>query len=180
MAIDFSQVNTITIPEGSVKKITDSNGAVLWKENLVGWHTIWEGTKTITAKGTSISGDSNNFCQTAENTGNNPQIRITYTKLSGKASSPEVIKYFNNSTSDSPNTTSKPTSPVTITLNSANTVYALGVYSQTTYVGTNKVYLVKTNNGTSRCYLSLKGEYTARPSDSNVSKLTITKIEQYY
>ena len=32
MAIDFSQVKTITIPEGSVKKITDSNGAVLWKE----------------------------------------------------------------------------------------------------------------------------------------------------
>ena len=30
MAIDFSQVKTITIPEGSVKKITDSNGVVLW------------------------------------------------------------------------------------------------------------------------------------------------------
>ena len=30
MAIDFSQVKTITIPEGSVKKITDSTGAVLW------------------------------------------------------------------------------------------------------------------------------------------------------
>lgn len=107
-------------------------------------------------------------------------MRITYTKLSGQADSPAVIKYFNNSTSDSPNTTSKPTSPVTITLNSANTVYALGVYSQTTYVGTNKVYLVKTNNGTSRCYLSLKGDHIAGPSRLNVSKLTITKIEQYY
>ena len=30
MAIDFSQVKTITIPEGSVKKITDSTGVVLW------------------------------------------------------------------------------------------------------------------------------------------------------
>lgn len=30
MAIDFSKVKTITIPEGSVKKITDSTGAVLW------------------------------------------------------------------------------------------------------------------------------------------------------
>lgn len=30
MAIDFSQVKTITIPEGSVTKITDSNGVVLW------------------------------------------------------------------------------------------------------------------------------------------------------
>lgn len=178
MAIDFSQVKTITIPEGSVTKITDSNGNILWQS--ASWHTIWEGNKTITATGTSISGTSDNFCQTAENTGNMPQIRITYTELSGKASSPSVIKYFNNSTSDSPNTESKPTSPVTITLNSANTVYVLGAYSQTTYVGTNKVYLVKTNNGTSRCYLSLKGDYVARPSNSNVSKLKITKIEQYY
>ena len=43
MAIDFSQVKTITIPEGSVKKITDSTGNILWKENLVGWHTVFEG-----------------------------------------------------------------------------------------------------------------------------------------
>ena len=31
MAIDFSQVKAITIPEGSVKKITDSTGAVIWE-----------------------------------------------------------------------------------------------------------------------------------------------------
>ena len=31
MAIDFSQVKTITIPEGSVKKITDSNGNIIWR-----------------------------------------------------------------------------------------------------------------------------------------------------
>ena len=176
MAIDFSQVKTITIPEGSVKKITDSNGNTLWQS--ASWHTIWEGDKTITANGKSISGALNNFCQTAENTGNSPKIRITYTRLIGEASSPSVIKYFNNSTSDSPNTTSKPTSPVTITLNSADTVYALGVYAQTTYVGVDMVYLVKTNNGTSRCYLSLKGDYVANPY--NTAELTITKIEQYY
>ena len=29
MAISFSQVNTITIPEGEVTKITDSTGVVL-------------------------------------------------------------------------------------------------------------------------------------------------------
>ena len=32
MAIDFSQVKTITIPEGSVTKITDPNGNILWQE----------------------------------------------------------------------------------------------------------------------------------------------------
>ena len=30
MAIDFSQVKTIAIPDGSVTKITDSTGVVLW------------------------------------------------------------------------------------------------------------------------------------------------------
>ena len=180
MAIDFSQVKAITIPEGSVKKITDSTGAVLWEAKTAGWHTVWEGNKTITAHSQSIVGELNNFCQTAENTGNSPKIRITYTRLIGETGSPSVIKYFNNCTSSIlPNTTSKPESPVTITLDSADTVYVLGVYSQTTYVGANMVYLVKTNNGTSRCYLSLKGNYLTAPS-SNTSELTITKIEQYY
>ena len=45
MAIDFSQVKTITIPEGSVTKITDSNGVVLWQG--AGWHTVWEGNQKI-------------------------------------------------------------------------------------------------------------------------------------
>lgn len=47
MSIDFSQVKTITIPEGPVTKITDSNGAVLWKEQSTGWHTVWEGNQKI-------------------------------------------------------------------------------------------------------------------------------------
>ena len=176
MAIDFSQVKTITIPEGSVTKITDSGGNTLWQS--ASWHTIWEGSKTITANARNIYGTSNNFCQTAENTGNSPKIRITYTWLRGEAESPSEIKYFNNSTSKSPNTTSRPASPVTITLNSADTVYVLGVHAQTAYVGSDMVYLVKTNNGTSRCYFSLKGDYTANPW--NKAELTITKIEQYY
>ena len=46
MAIDFSQVKTITIPEGSVTKITDSTGNILWKEKSAEWHTIWEGNVT--------------------------------------------------------------------------------------------------------------------------------------
>ena len=33
MPIDFSQVKTITIPEGSVTKITDSNGNILWADD---------------------------------------------------------------------------------------------------------------------------------------------------
>lgn len=32
MAIDFSQVKSLTIPEGEVMKITDSDGKVLWQK----------------------------------------------------------------------------------------------------------------------------------------------------
>ena len=53
MAIDFSKVKTITIPEGSVTKITDSNGNILWKENLVGWHTVFEGNFSETINSNS-------------------------------------------------------------------------------------------------------------------------------
>ena len=44
MAIDFSQVKSLTIPEGEVTKITDSSGNVLWQKKTQGWHTIWSGT----------------------------------------------------------------------------------------------------------------------------------------
>ena len=32
MAIDFSQVKMITIPEGEVTKITDADGNVIWQK----------------------------------------------------------------------------------------------------------------------------------------------------
>ena len=47
MAIDFSQVKTITIPEGSVTKITHSNGNILWKAKTAEWHTVWSGMQKI-------------------------------------------------------------------------------------------------------------------------------------
>ena len=62
MAIDFSKVKTITIPEGSVKKITDSTGNILWKEQPNNWHTIWEGNSTIKYKpGYGADGTSYSF-----------------------------------------------------------------------------------------------------------------------
>ena len=82
MPIDFSQVKTITIPEGSVKKITDSTGNILWQQ-VEEWHTIWEGNKTIT---TARSGNSNpvfngkvqNLATTAVGKGTTPKLRITF------------------------------------------------------------------------------------------------------
>ena len=51
MAIDFSQVKTITIPEGSVKKITDSAGNILWKAQTAEWRTVWSGIQKIGYEG---------------------------------------------------------------------------------------------------------------------------------
>ena len=84
MAIDFSQVKTITIPEGSVTKITDSNGNILWQGvQSEGWHTIWEGNKTcsLTKSGNNnpaASGEVLNLANTAPGTGYKPKIRITF------------------------------------------------------------------------------------------------------
>ena len=83
MAIDFSQVKTITIPEGSVTKITDSTGNILWQGQVGEWHTIWEGNKTITTTKSGnnapvISGEEQNFVQTAIGTGTKPKLRITF------------------------------------------------------------------------------------------------------
>ena len=76
MAIDFSQVKTITIPEGSVKKITDSTGAVLWKANTKGWHTIWEGNKKI-----GYSGQTSKFVFATEPYSDELKIRVSFGDL---------------------------------------------------------------------------------------------------
>ena len=83
MPIDFSQVKTITIPEGSVTKITDSNGNILWQGvQSEGWHTIWEGNKTcsLTKNGnnTVVSGEVPSLVHTFPGTGYKPKIRITF------------------------------------------------------------------------------------------------------
>lgn len=53
MAIDFSQVKTITIPEGEVTKITDSSNNVLWQKITKGWHTVFEGNFSKTLNSSS-------------------------------------------------------------------------------------------------------------------------------
>ena len=113
MAIDFSQVKTITIPEGSVTKITDSAGNILWQG--VGWHTIWEGNKTCSIKVSdnatpTISGDENNFAQTISGTGYTPKIRITFSySITNHSSNFEDRFYINDWTYST-----FPSSPLTI------------------------------------------------------------------
>ena len=51
--MDFSQVKSLTIPEGEVTKITDSSGNVLWQKITKGWHTVFEGNFSKTLKESS-------------------------------------------------------------------------------------------------------------------------------
>ena len=76
MAIDFSQVKTITIPEGSVTKITDSNGNTLWQGS--GWHTVWEGSKKIGYGGYTGS----EFLFATEPYSNALKIRVSFSSMS--------------------------------------------------------------------------------------------------
>ena len=75
MAIDFSQVKTITIPEGSVKKITDSTGNTLWQG--VGWHTVWEGNQKIGYGGWTGS----EYLFATEPYSNTLKIRVSFSSL---------------------------------------------------------------------------------------------------
>lgn len=76
MAIDFSQVKTITIPEGSVKKITDSNGTVLWKAGPQ-WRTVWEGNQKIGYGGWT----GNEYLFATEPYSNALKIRVSFSDL---------------------------------------------------------------------------------------------------
>ena len=75
MAIDFSQVKTITIPEGSVTKITDSNGNILWKKGP-SWHTVWEGNKKI-----GYGGQTSRFVFATEPYSDALKIRVSFSNL---------------------------------------------------------------------------------------------------
>ena len=182
MAIDFSQVKTITIPEGSVTKITDSNGNILWKEQPNNWHTIWEGNKTIKyTPGYGTEGASYSFASTANGTGFAPRLRITFSFSNGsKYSSNDYFKYYKGSyiTQDE-----KPTSPLEVDVINNNGTQILGIEQVSPYKFRAESSLYK-NNDTSnnRVTFDLKGDGFSDISSSSryYVSMTITKIEQYY
>ena len=182
MPINFSQVKTITIPEGSVKKITDSNGNILWKEKPNNWHTIWEGNKTIKYKPEyGTDGASYSFASTASGTGFAPRLRITFSFSNGsKYSSDDYFEYYKGSYIT---VSEKPTSPLEVDVINYNGTQVLGIRQISPYNFRAEVYLYK-NNDTSnnRVTFDLKGEGFNNISSSSryYVSMTITKIEQYY
>ena len=192
MAIDFSQVKTITIPEGSVTKITDSNGNTLWQAGgqSEGWHTIWEGNKTcsLTRSGTNdpvISGTEQNFAQTVAGKGYTPKIRITFSYSNTNTDYNNWKNEFYVNGSNQTNTSS----PVTIEavkeslwMISTNLCFALCRSSDDKVIfGVGlKSKSDKTNNNIN---ISLTRQTTTNTSSYNSNftiTFTVTKIEQYY
>ena len=191
MAIDFSQVKTITIPEGSVTKITDSTGAVLWQG--VGWHTIWEGNKTCSIKLNNnkpsvISGNEENFAHTVNGTGYTPKIRVTFSySISGHNSEFKDRFNINDTNYDLPNTITS--SPVTIdeldnTYSSEYSILGPFVRHIRSYHDAGAMLRKKIDVENNRVNFSLEasddglegGNYDAYFTVS----FTIKKIEQYY
>ena len=192
MAIDFSQVKTITIPEGSVTKITDSAGTVLWQG--VGWHTIWEGNKTCSIemnnnKPSVIRGNEENFAHTVNGTGYTPKIRITFSYSITNIYYDGFEKRFNINNKGYSLSSTTITSPVTIDKldNSYSSMYTiLGplVMHTRSYHDARATLRKKRDVENNRVNFSLKasedglegGNYDAYFTVS----FTITKIEQYY
>ena len=198
MAIDFSQVKTITIPEGSVTKITDSNGNILWQGvQSEGWHTIWEGNKTcsLTKSGNNnpaASGVVPNLVQTVAGTGYKPKIRITFS--------------YSNTNTDYNNWKDKfiVNGKTQTTVSSPLTIDAVGDFSFfSTYTilsimcasidsnGSNSVSLgivLKKTRDTENNNIKFSLDKMANGNDNDIRAhsgnftitLTVTKIEQYY
>ena len=162
MAIDFSQVKTITIPEGSVKKITDSNGNTLWQG--AGWHTVWKGSQKIGYGGWTGS----EYLFATEHYSNALKIRVSFSSLSAipGSSGDDYSVYY---------TPSNQSSPVTYDSFSSNLTILVEAYIRNTtrnaYYNADLYY--NKNNGKIYGSTSYDRESEAR------AYIVITKIEVY-
>ena len=187
MAIDFSQVKTITIPEGSVTKITDSTGNILWQSGS--WHTIWEGSETITATKSGndapvISGTKENFVQTAAGTGKQPKLKITFSY-----SNTNTDPNWNNGLiiNDGFKSESDVSSPVIITLSNplATSICCVacrqivGDKYINVIIGLRKKFSIGGSNITINLAGVSSNDITSYSGNFTLT-FTVTKIEQYY
>ena len=162
MAIDFSQVKTITIPEGSVKKITDSTGNTLWQG--AGWHTVWEGNQKIGYDGWTGS----EYLFATEPYSSALKIRVSFSSLYAWMNSGDDGSYSY--------TPSNQISPVTYNSISSNltTLVEAYVWNSTRRARYSANLYYNKNNG--KIYGSTD-EYNA--GSNAIAYIVITKIEVY-
>lgn len=166
MAIDFSQVKTITIPEGSVNKITDSNGNIIWKEQSAEWHTVWEGNQKIGYGGWT----GNEYLFATEPYSNALKIRVSFIGLNAYNQSSGDEGYSNY-------TPSNEESPATYENFSSNITTLVEAYRRNTtrnaYYSASLYY----NKSTGKIY----GSTSIYPSGTRDARayFIVTKIEAY-
>lgn len=76
--MNFNQVKAITIPEGSVKSITDSLGRILWSK-VSDIKTLWTGEAILTQN--SSTGFPFSINNISVPSGNSLKLRLTFSKL---------------------------------------------------------------------------------------------------
>lgn len=163
MTIDFSQVKTITIPEGSLTKITDSTGAVLWKKGP-SWHTVWKGNQKIGYEG--WTGSEYLFANVPYSNG--LKIRVSFSSLYAWKPSGDDGSYTY--------TPSNQNSPVTYNSISSNLTTLISSYvrnsSRNAHYEANLYY----DKNTGKIYGS-----TSKNNDGGNARayIVITKIEVY-
>ena len=168
MPIDFSQVKTITIPEGSVKKITDSTGNILWQgAQSEGWHTIWEGSVTSNNSSSEIEVANLNALS------GTVTLRVTWSCTASGGNM--TTTYYNNNGSTT--TTIKPDSPFQFDLDTSSLRnYIVGCSRFAGSVG-RKCHLKWVSINKS---FVLSGSTGAFGGGVVNLSMTVTKIEQYY
>lgn len=192
--MDFSQVKAITIPEGSVKQITDSQGNVLWPSGP-SWHTEWEGTKLIQGSsattGSSYATMWSSSALTETATEGTVRVtldyNVTWEGTTGSTSSHSIKYYDDTVTQQTINaTTAGSTSTGTITTyikypaSENNNLYVEN--ASTTGVSARGVRLqlmcYTTSGGVST--LSVVGRRWTLGGSAPTTNIIIKKIEQLY
>lgn len=182
MALNFSQVKAITIPEGSVTKITVGTSSAEWRTIYDGTaHVGWLMHSSNYPTASSIvhyQHQTDNFCNTLSGSGYTPQLRITFS--SG-------INWTSPTTGENPskdsNTVTYYGSPgitsgtFTTTISNTGSDYPFaGMQVANKKI---KVYALQdtTNNRLNLYFEYANGTTYGSPITTNY---TITKIEQYY
>ena len=162
MAIDFSQVKTITIPEGSVKKITDSSGNTLWQS--ASWHIVWSGIQKIGYEGYT----GKEFLFATEPYSETLKIRVTF-----------GILYTWKPSGDEGNASYVPTdksNPATYTSLPYSDTTLVGAFMTNSTRGVTYRAVLSYNKKTGKIYGHTSGNTSGEYAKA---RIVITKIEVY-
>lgn len=186
--MDLSNVKSIVIPEGTVKKIEDGDGNVLWKKPAQ-WNTLWSGSRRIKATGNysnngTITGNGVTLvnAQTIDTEASSIKLRITFTSYSASG---DGYQSYTNWTPYP-----KQSSPYTFTMSTSSTltdligarsvVYDSNAHSDYVSCSAMLKYKFTSNHQLTISTLASFSKTTWIASGSVTAQITITKIEAYY